>query len=488
MKFHLNNKYIRWGVTAFLVIIASICFYYLLFHGTNFKSSINSMFNTLMPIILGFVMAYLMTPILNYTEQHILIPLCNKIKIKETEKREKIIRAIGIIITICLFFFIIYSLIAMLMSQIVPSITNIISNFDKYINNFVVWLNKFLSDYPEIGETVINMIDKYSIELENWLNDTLLPQTSELIKTVSLSVISILKLLWNFLLGFMISVYILSSKEKFSGQAKKIAYALFNNETANIVINNFRFTHRTFIGFLSGKILDSFIIGILCFIGTSILETPYAALVSLVVGVTNVIPVFGPYLGAIPSIILILVVDPLHPLNCLYFAIFILILQQFDGNVLGPKILGDSTGLAGFWVIFSITLFGGFFGVLGMLIGVPVFAVIYAAVKSIVTALLKKKNMPLETDAYVNIAAIKENTLYEYVPDYKLKKRDKNKNVFGKEFICNLESKKMDSYYNLNASDFVEEDDAENEEVSSENEEVTSEESSVNDTKNSTEN
>lgn len=440
MRFHMNNKYFKWGLTAFLVIAGSILFYYLLFHGTNIKTGFESITRLLMPIVLGFGLSYIMTPILNTIEYRIMYPLLRKMKWKETEKKRKGIRAISIILTMFLFFAIIYSLIAMLMSQIVPSISNIVSNFDTYINNFIKWLNKLLSDdYPEIGVKVIELISDYSLDLENWLNENVLTKTSELIKTVSLSVIGVLRLLWNILLGLMISVYVLASKERFAGQTKKMTYAMFNNDVANIIINNFRYTHRTFIGFLSGKILDSIIIGILCFIGTSILQTPYAVLVSVVVGVTNVIPVFGPYLGAIPSVVLIFVVDPLHPLNCVYFAIFILILQQFDGNVLGPKILGDSTGLAGFWVIFSITLFGGFFGVPGMVVGVPVFAVLYAAIKSFVHMILQKKNIPCETDAYIGVAAIKNDTLYEYMPDYKLKKNERKSKYYGREFLYNMD-------------------------------------------------
>uniref|UniRef100_UPI004056A2AD AI-2E family transporter n=1 Tax=Acetatifactor sp. TaxID=1872090 RepID=UPI004056A2AD len=437
------------------MIAASLCFYYLLFHGTDIKEKFDASLKILMPITFGFVLAYLMIPILNYMEYRVMIPLCNKLKIKETPKRGRIIRGIGIIITVLLFFAIIYCLIAMFMSQIIPSISDIISNFDGYINNFITWLNKLLEDYPDIGDKVIEVIDSYTEDFELWINSTLLPKTSELIKTVSLSVIGILKAIWNSLLGLIISVYILASKEKFAGQAKKIAYAMFHTDFANIIINNFRFTHKTFIGFLSGKILDSFIIGLICFVGTSWLQTPYAALISLIVGVTNIIPVFGPYLGALPSMILIFVVDPVHPLNCLYFAIFILALQQFDGNVLGPLILGDSTGLAGFWVIFSITLFGGFFGVFGMLVGVPVFAVIYAAVKSIVHATLKNKNMPLDTSSYINVAVIKDDVIYEYIPDYKLKKNEKHKNVFGKEFLCNLDKNKMNKYDNVDVAEVV---------------------------------
>ena len=442
MKFKMN-KLFRLGLTAFIVIAASICFYYLLFHGTNIQAGISTLIRLLMPIIFGFVMAYLMTPILNHIEYRILIPFCNKCKIKESNRRARIIRGISIVLTVFLFFAIICGLISTMVSQIVPSIANIVSNFDQYINNFVKWLNKLLSDYPDIGSSVVKMVNKYSAELEKWLNESVLPKSSELIKTVSLSVIGMLKIIWNFLIGFIISIYVLASKEKFAGQAKKIVYALFNKDIANIIINNFKFTHRTFTGFLSGKILDSILIGLLCFIGTSLLQTPYAVLVSVVVGVTNIIPVFGPYLGAVPSAILIFVVDPSHPLNCVYFAIFILALQQFDGNFLGPKILGNSTGLTGFWVIFAITFFGGLFGIFGMLIGVPLFAVIYAAIKSFINSALKKKMIPQDTDAYIKVAAITEDGIYEYIPEYQLKRSEKDKSTFGREFLCSLDGKKL---------------------------------------------
>lgn len=415
MRFKFNNKYFRWGLTFFLVVAASICFYYLVFHSSSLKANISALNNILMPVVFGLVTAYLLTPALNYLESHLLVPLCNKCRIRESAKRASIIRGVGILVIGFLFFFLIYGLIAMLLSQIVPSIQNIVSNFDTYLNNFTLWLNELLANNADIKDYALKTVDKYSVELESWLNNTLVATSSELIRQVSLSVIGILKVLWNFIIGFIISIYVLSSKEKFAGQAKKIAYAAFEQNTANVVINNFRFTHKTFIGFISGKILDSIIIGILCFLGTTLMNTPYAVLVSVVIGVTNVIPFFGPFLGAIPTTILIFVVDPGHPLNCVYFVIFILILQQFDGNILGPKILGNSTGLTGFWVLFAITLFGGMFGILGMIAGVPIFAVIYAAVRSVVNTALRKKNMPEETSVYMNVGSVDEEGFHEYV-------------------------------------------------------------------------
>lgn len=433
--FKLNNKYVLWGITAFLVIAASMLFLYIIFMGNNIKTNLMAFFDIIMPILFGLVMAYLLTPVLNFIEYQILIPMADKLGIKESERRRSVIRTMGIIITAFLFFLLIYSLVAMMLSQIVPSIVNIVSNFDTYISNMTKWLAKLLDDNPELSSNITYMIDRYSDELEEWLNTSVLARTSGIIKSVSLSVLSGLKVFWNFIIGFVISIYVLASKEKFAGQAKKIVYSIFSKPVANNIISDFRFTHKTFIGFISGKVVDSIIIGLLCFIGTSIMRTPYAALVSTVIGVTNIIPFFGPFMGAVPSVILVFVVDPAHPLNCVYFILFILLLQQFDGNILGPKILGSSTGLAGFWIIFSITLFGGLFGVIGMIVGVPIFAVFYAAVKSLVNAALVRKNMPQETSEYIDVGFIDDKGFHEYVPEYKLKKyvnRNKKK-AEGKE-------------------------------------------------------
>ena len=425
MKFKINNKYFRWGMTGFCVLAAAIAFYYFIFHSSNIKLGFSTLIGILMPVVFGLVMGYLLTPVLNFVEGRILIPLCNKCRIRESARRKKFIRGIGILITAFLFVALIYVLIAMLVSQIVPSIQGIVVNFDSYINNVMNWINQLLEDNEDIGEYVIRTIDKYSGQLEEWLQQ-LIPGTS-LIKTVSISLINVLDVLWDFVIGFIISIYVLASKERFAAQAKKIIYAFFEKDTANIIIRNFRFTHKTFIGFLSGKIVDSIIIGILCFIGTTLMGTPYAILISLIIGVTNIIPFFGPFLGAIPSILLIFVVNPMEPLNCLYFAIFALALQQFDGNILGPKILGSSTGLTGFWVIFSITVFGGLFGVPGMIVGVPIFAIIYAGIRAAVNIRLEKRELPCETMAYEKLDYIDEEGIHPITEETKRRRRRRRK-------------------------------------------------------------
>lgn len=281
-----------------------------------------------------------------------------------------------------------------------------------------------MKNNPDLEQTVDEFLVQYSPKLLDYFDTNLLPNINGLVKTLSLSVIGIFKAFWNFIIGFIISIYVLGSKEKFAGQAKKIVYALFDRKTGNEVISTFRFIHGTFIGFIGGKIVDSVIIGIICFICTNIIGTPYAILVSVIIGVTNVIPFFGPWIGGIPSALLVLMVDPLQ---ALYFIILILIIQQFDGNILGPKILGDSTGLSGFWVIFSITIFGGLFGVPGMVVGVPIFAVFYAGVKTIVNRALRKRELPTDLQPYMTVGQIDEQKAFtKYVPVKKKKKKEES--------------------------------------------------------------
>lgn len=423
MKLNLNNRYVRWGLTAFCVVAASLVFYYLMFHAANIHSALSKIINILTPIIYGMILAYVMCPVMNHIEYRFMKPLFARINIKTEKKRKSLTRGVSVLITMFFFLVVIYALVAMFVSQIVPSVKNLVNNFDTYIANGTNLINKLLEDNPDISSYVTKIVTQFSGGLEDWLNEKVLSLSTggEILKTVSLGVINVIGVLLDWIIGLIISIYLLAGKEKFAGQAKKVLYAICQKDTANAIIRDCRFTHKTFIGFISGKVVDSLIIGLLCFIGTTLLRTPYAALVSVIIGITNIIPFFGPALGAIPSTILIFLVDPMHPLNALYFVIFILILQQFDGNILGPKILGDSTGLSGFWVIFAITLFGGAFGIVGMIVGVPIFAVIYAAARHFINSALSKKSMPQQTAAYMSVASVDEDGFHEFVPEYQKK-------------------------------------------------------------------
>lgn len=423
MKFHFDKKYLYWGLTAAFAIIAGILFYYILFHSSKLSSAVSSFVTISMPIIDGLILAYLMTPVLNTVERKIIRPLAKRANIADTGKNKKRLRMISIIVTIIIIGIILYGFFSMIIPEIIRSIQSIIFQFPMYIKNLSDWATGLLENNPELESTVSSLFDKYSVMLTNFVNSSVLPKVNDLIKTLSLSVIGFFKAMWNFIIGFIISIYILGSKEIFAGQAKKMTYAFFDTASANQIISNFRFIHTTFSGFIIGKIIDSAIIGVICFVCTSIIGTPYAILVSVIIGVTNIIPFFGPWLGAIPSALLILMVNPLQ---CLYFIILILVIQQFDGNILGPKILGNSTGLSSFWVIFAITIFGGIFGILGMIVGVPIFAVLYAGFKALVKKMLLKKELPEETGPYLAVGSIMEdNTFIEYIPA-KRKRKTKN--------------------------------------------------------------
>lgn len=434
MKFKFDKKYLYWGITAFLVVAASILFYYILFHSSNLSSAMGIFVGIAMPVIDGFVIAYLMTPVLNKIESCIIRPLYVKTKQPMTPKNKRRIRNLSILATIVLVLVILYEFFGLIIPELVRSIQSIIFQFPMYINNLNNWAMGLMKNNPDLEQVVNSLIDQYSSKILDYVNSNLLPNVQNLIKTLSSSVIGIFKALWNFVIGFIISIYVLGSKEKFAGQAKKIAYALFDRKTGNEVIANFRFIHSTFIGFIGGKIVDSIIIGIICFACTTIIGTPYAILVSVIVGVTNIIPFFGPWIGGVPSALLVLMVDPIQ---ALYFIILILVIQQFDGNILGPKILGDSTGLSGFWVIFAITIFGGLFGVLGMVVGVPIFAVFYAGVRALVNRFLRKKGLPTSTEPYLTVGSIDEDSRFnEYVRpsgEKQIKRLGRKKADSGKE-------------------------------------------------------
>ncbi|MBO4902556.1 MAG: AI-2E family transporter [Lachnospiraceae bacterium] len=396
---NFQRRYLHIGLTIFLSLSAVILFYYLIFYGENFSQVKSKAVSILLPIIDGVVIAYILSPLQDILEKKIIAPLIGKIPNKKNKSRKKVVRALATTLTILLFLIVIAVVLLLIIPQVLGSLEIIISRVPLYMDKMDKWIRDFLDEYQDISD----IVDNYWPQVESWLQTQFLPNTSSLISKISSgvvgSVVSVISVLFKFIVGIILSIYLLFSKETFCAQAKKIAYALMKEESANNLINNMRYANKIFGGFITGKLLDSLIIGILCFIGLSILRVPYSLFISVLVGVTNVIPYFGPFLGAIPSALILLMINPM---KCLVFLIFVLILQQFDGNVIGPKILGDSTGLSGFWVIFAITIFGGLFGVFGMFIGVPLFAVLYAAIKTFVSKRLVKKDMPPDTKYYID--------------------------------------------------------------------------------------
>ena len=408
MKFRWDRKYLYWGVTALAVICASMLFYFGIFHMDVLIRGFRILSNVMMPVIFGVVIAYLLTPVVNFLETKFFFTLMKRKKIDINKKKKKAVRYISVFFALMFALLIIYSLMAMIVPSIVESIISIINDMPRYVQNVGHWLNSILKNNPELRSTAIDFFNSYSSKVETWMNVQLLPQLKEVLQQFTTGVFGALVFIKNFLIGAIISVYLMADKEGFLTQGKMFIYAVFDAERANDIIRGCRFVNKTFGGFVNGKIVDSAIIGVLCYILTSIIGTPYAILVSVIVGVTNVIPFFGPYLGAIPSAFIILLVNPMQ---CLYFLITILLLQQFDGNILGPKILGGSTGLSSFMVIVAILLFGGLFGIPGMIIGVPVWAVIVAGLKYLRNSWLKKKELPTDDKLYQEINFFNPDTL-----------------------------------------------------------------------------
>lgn len=408
MKFRWDKKYLHWGITAFCVIAASMLFYFSIFHMETIRKGLSTVYTILTPIIYAAVISYILWPIIRFMENNVIYRFCRWKGWNPSQKIRKIIRMIGVLFSLLLFFFIIYGLLSMLVPEILTSITNIIDSFPRYINNIQNWLSDILKNNPDLAENSNMIFSTIFSKTETWLSNELLPQVNSLVKNFSTSFVGLLIFLKNFLIGSMISIYLLYGKETYIAHGKKFLYCIFQPETTNNIIRDLQFVDQTFGGFIVGKLLDSIIIGILCYIGTTLLNLPYALLVSVVVGVTNVIPFFGPYLGAIPSAFLILLVNPIQ---CIYFIIFILVLQQFDGNFLGPKILGESTGLSSFMVIVAILVGGGMFGIFGMFVGVPACAVICTMLSNMIKRRLTKKNLPLNVEAYKDIDHLDSETL-----------------------------------------------------------------------------
>lgn len=397
-----KKKYLAWGLTAFLTGCALLIFYDVFYRDNSgtVQAIFAKLFSVLTPVLYGLGMAYLLAPIVNFLERAIL-----RLRDKLERKRGRAIRihkgwlrAASIFLTWAVVLVLVYLLLSMLVPQLVDSITTLVNNLESYYTTIYNWVTGLLSDNPELTD----LFNRYYNETIQWLTTKLLPglQTAVTNFTGSLvtGVWSVVIFTKNFLIGIIVSVYLLAAKEKSAARCCKLLYGVLPEEQAKFAMRGFRRMDYIFSGFVRGKLLDSLIIGILCFIGCSILKLPYTPLVSVVVGVTNVIPFFGPFLGAIPCALLILLVSPL---KCLYFVIFIFLLQQLDGNVIGPKILGDSTGISSLWVIVAILVGGGFGGVLGMFLGVPIFACLQVLVRWLLNTRLEKRHMPLQAWEYV---------------------------------------------------------------------------------------
>lgn len=363
------NRYLRLGLTVTLTACAIMVFYDTVFRNGVLLRFLHILFHALAPVIYGAAMAYLLAPVVDFFDR-LLLPRMGG--------RRGPVRALSILLTWSLVFLLLYGLLSVLIPQLYNSIRNLVGNMQTYYRTVYNWVVQLSQNNPDISARVTEAVSDYYLELRRWFTDSFLPQAQETIGILTGGILTVLGFFMNFFVGMVVSVYLLALKERFAVNSRRLLFSFASERHYSLLMGAVTRVDRIFSGFVRGKLLDSLIIGILCFFCASLLSLPYTPLVSVIVGVTNIIPFFGPFLGAIPSAFLILLVSPV---KCLYFVIMVLVLQQLDGNFIGPKILGGSTELPSFWVIVAILVGGGFFGAVGMFLGVPVFACFYALVR-----------------------------------------------------------------------------------------------------------
>lgn len=398
MKINLKSTYVKWGITAFAVLCATILFFFLIFWLEGVAATMSRVIEILMPFVYGLVVAYLLCPVYNFCTRNIY----QKIHHKMTQQHAlSISRMLSTTITMLLAFLAVGGLLSLVIPQIVDSLINLVRTSPESFTNILDWCESQLSSNKEINSTLRILMGDYTAKMTDWSQNVALPWLLEFAAQLSTGVVGVFRFFWDFIIGIIICIYFLNSKELFKAQAKKLVCAFFEVETAVQIIKEAKFINKTFGAFISGKIIDSAIIGVICFVVCTLLEFPYVMLISVIIGVTNIIPFFGPFIGAIPSTIIVLTANPVQ---AVYFVIFIIILQQIDGNIIGPKILGESTGIPSFWVMFAILVGGGMFGFVGMILGIPIFAILYTYMSRWVDNRLKNKNMPVSTNIYKNLS------------------------------------------------------------------------------------
>ncbi len=411
MKFDPNSKMTTIAIYAFLVLAAAILFAQIIGNMKTSLGFVNTIIGYIQPMIYGFVIAFLLNPIMHSIE-NILILNASKIKLKPSQRR-----MISIIITYLFVIFTLSIFMGILLPQVIESLVKIVKQFPTYTKSLQSVYQNFIDDFYSLGQSsevsyeIQLFTDKISSSIQNILNNIdkfLMSIISSILQIIAGFVSGIAQII----VGIIISIYLLSSKEKLFAQLKKVGCAILSLKVLEIVQNILIDTSKIFKSYITGAAIDAIIVGFICFLFMIIMGFfapgfwQYSVIISVIVALTNVIPYFGPFLGAIPSALLLLTINPFYPI---IFLVFILILQQIDGNIINPRIVGSSTGLPALWVVFAIMLFSGMFGIIGMFIGVPLFAVIYMLLKRLIIYLLRKKSMPIATKDYDS----KENPLME---------------------------------------------------------------------------
>lgn len=397
MKLHNNEKYVKAGITAFLVVVASVIFIVVFTNLRGCYELFLTLTDILSPLLYGFLFAYLMYPIAREVRRR-LPPLLGKTKLSPA-RIQSITRVTSIVIALLVFLACFYALIALIVPNLITSLQELLQSdrLDRYYQSISKWFTKrlsntFVADWIDFNE----LLKKFN----DWLKSI---DLGAFLSSLTSSVFSVVYGVFNILLGIVAALYLLIFKERLTSQAKKITVAVFRPRHADFLFEVARRTNRILGGFFVCKIIDAFIVGIVTYIAMRIMSMPYAPLISFIVGITNIIPFFGPLLGLIPSALLLLIESPPQ---ALYFTIFTLILQQIDGNIIETRLLGQRLGISDFWVLVAVLLFGGIFGFGGMMLGVPIFTLLYSLINDFVNRRLMKRRLPTQTEQYERIVSV----------------------------------------------------------------------------------
>lgn len=401
MKEHPYKKYLYAAVSLFSAVALSILFFFILFRIDAIGRLLTHIASTLMPFIIGALLAYIICPLCSLLEK-MFLRLFDKIK--SAAMKEKLSRNLSVFSGIIITLVVVYLILIILIPQLVNSVVRIVQILPSSADRLIAWLQQILASNETLLAYSQQVIDNVYQFVENWLSNGFLESIENIAAGLSTGVMGVLGVLMNIFIGVVVAVYILLARKKLARQSTLIVYSIFKKRPADVIMNEVHYVDRVFSGFINGKILDAVIVSLICYFGMMIFKwfnpgsiTMSETLIAVIVGIFNIIPFFGWYIGLFLSALLILMVNPIQ---CIFFIIFDVILQQIDGNILGPKIIGNTTGISGFWVLFSIFLFGDLWGFAGMLFGVPLFAVIYHGIKKLVFRGLKRNGQKEMAEAY----------------------------------------------------------------------------------------
>ena len=401
MKDKQYRKYLYISLAGTLGVILCIIFFFFLFRFDTILSGAGKVVGILMPFVYGAVIAYLLSPLCNFIQGGLekwFLP-----RAKKKHRASVVCSYVAAILSLICGVLIVYILLAMVLPQVITSIVGLVMSLPNTMETWSSWLEEWLADNEVLLSNVEDFTDTIGERILSWVQNTLLPNMDSIISGLSAGIVNVVVVVKNIAVGIVAALYMLAIRKKLSAQAKKLLYSAFSVKNANIILEEIRYVDRMFGGFINGKLLDSLIMGCLCFVLMYIIGLPYKVLISVIIGVTNIIPFFGPFIGAIPCAVIVLTVSPIQ---CVYFVIMILAIQQIDGNIIGPRILGNTTGVSSFWVLFAIIFFGGLWGFIGMVIGVPMFAVIYDIVNKLCNRLLEQRKLATSSLAYKNLERV----------------------------------------------------------------------------------